>query len=120
MPDEKPTQDVQFEVGAEKGRAWLKLMTAGVPPVQIGLDPQAAFEMGEGLARAAHMARFGEAPQSDESYLRDQIRERVTEQLHDHMVTRITHMLKTLRHSAQHNDRKLAQTLVETILQKVV
>ena len=119
MADQRTTQGVRWEVGARKGEAWIKLSTPDVPPIEIGIEPQAAFEMGEGLARVAHHAKFGKPPQSDRSYLQEQIKSRVTDQLREWMVNRVTHMLKTLRTDPAYKDRKLAETLVDTILTKV-
>ena len=83
------------------------------------MEPQAALEGAEQLARAAHMARFGKPTQSDRGYLAEQIRSRCTDQIRDWMVNRVTHMLKTLRTSPAYPDRKLAETLVDTVMTKV-
>lgn len=120
MAEGKPVQSVWLEVGADRGQAWIKISTAGASPITIPIDPQAAFECAEKLARAAHTAKFGEPPQSDESYIRDQIRARVTDNIRDRMTNRVSLMLNTLREDKRHNNRALAQLLVETILQKVV
>lgn len=118
MADKKPIP-VRFEVGNDGGTAWIRLSTPGVPPITIPMDPQAAFEGAENLARAAHMARFGKPPHSDRSYLAEQIKSRVTDQIRDWMVNRVTHMLKTLRTNPAYPDRKLAETLVDTVMTKV-
>ncbi len=112
-------QSVRFEVGHDKGSAWIRLSTPGVPPITIPMEPQAAFEGAEQLARAAHMARFGKPAQSDRSYLAEQIKSRCTDQIRDWMINRCTHMLKTIRHSPAYTDRKLAETLVDTVMTKV-
>ena len=119
MADEKPTQAVRLEVGHENGKAWIRLSTAGVNPITIPMEPQAAFEGAEQLARAAHMARFGKPPQSDRSYLAEQIKSRCTDQIRHWMINRVTHMLRTLRTSPAYSDRKLAETLVDTVMTKV-
>ena len=118
MPESKPVQGVRLEVGAEDGKAFIRLSTAGVQPITIPMDPQAAFEGAEQLARAAHTAKFGKPPQSDVSYLAEQIKSRITDQLRDWMVTRVTLMLKTIRTDPGYTDRTLAETLVDTILTK--
>ena len=119
MPDEKKVQAVRFEVGHQDGHAWIRLSTPGVPPITIPMEAQAAFEGAEQLARAAHTARFGKPPQNDRSYLAEQIRSRCTDQIRDWMVNRVTHMLRTLRTNAAYPDRKLAETLVDTVMTKV-
>lgn len=119
MPDAKKIQAVRFEVGHDNGAAFIRLSTPGVPPITIPMDPQAAFDGAEQLARAAHMARFGKPAQSDRGYLAEQIKSRCTDQIRDWMVNRVTHMLRTLRTSPAYSDRKLAETLVDTVMTKV-
>ncbi len=119
MTEEIPSQNVHCEVGAQRGKAWLELSTKGVPPIKIALDAQAAFEMGESLARAAYTARYGTEPPSDTGYLHEQIRARVTEQMRDMLANRVSVMLNSLRHDPHYNNRRLAETLVDTILTKV-
>ena len=120
MPDEVNANAVKWEVGTEAGQVWMRFTSPGVPPLTITVDPQAAFDQGEMLARAAHAARFGEDPASDTAYLQQQIRDRVTEQLRGFMVTRIGVMLNSLRTSPAYSNEKLAATLVDTILTKLV
>jgi hypothetical protein len=120
MAEGKPVQAVVLEVGTDRGQAWLRLSTPGVSPITIPIEPQAAFECAEQLARAAHTAKYGKPPQSDKSYLAEQIKSRVTDQIRDWMVNRVTHMLRTLRTNPAYPDRKLAETLVDTVMTKVV
>ena len=120
MPDEINAQAVKWEVGSEAGQVWMRFTSPGVRSLTITVDPQAAFEQGEMLARAAHAAQFGEAPASDAAYLQEQIRNRVTEQLRGFMITRIGVMLNSLRTSHAYSNKKLAATLVDTILTKLV
>lgn len=119
MAEAKPIQGVKVDIGAEKGKAWMTLSTQGVPPVTIALDPQAAFEMGESLARAAHTARFGKQPKSDASYLHAQIKSKVTEELRNFLARRIEVMLHSLREDKTWSHAKLAGELVDTVLTKV-
>ena len=119
MAEAKTIQAVRFEVGHDRGQAWIRLSTPGVPPITIPMEPQAAFDGAEQLARAAHMARFGKPAQSDRGYLAEQIKARCTDQIRDWMVNRVTHMLRTLRTSPAYSDRKLAETLVDTVMTKV-
>ena len=119
MADATREQAVRLEVGHDQGKAWIRLSTAGVPPITIPMDPQAAFEGAEQLARAAHMARYGKPAQSDDSYLKEQIRARLTDQMRDWLCNRLTIMLKTIRHSPEYSDRRLAETMVDTVMTKV-
>lgn len=120
MPDEINAQAVKWEVGTEAGQVWMRFTSSGVPPLTITVDPQAAFEQGEMLARAAHAARFGQAPASDAAYLQEQIRSRVTDQLRGFMINRIGVMLNSLRTNKAYSNEKLSATLVDTILTKLV
>ena len=120
MADEMQAQAVKWEVGTEAGQVWIRFTTPGVNPLTITVDPQAAFEQGEMLARAAHQARFGKAPVSDQAYLQEQIRNRVTEDLRKFMVTRVSVMLNSLRTNKHYSNPKLAAELVDTILTKLV
>ena len=117
--DDRPSQAVAIEVGHTGGTAWIRLSTKGVPDVTIPIEPQAAFDTAERLARAAHTAKYGKPPATDASYIQEQIRSRVTDQIRDWMVNRVTHMLRTLRTSPAYSDRKLAETLVDTVMSKV-
>lgn len=117
--DAKPMQAVTWEIGAEKGQAWIKFLTAGANPLTIPMDPQAAFEMGENLARAAHMARFGEPLQSDMNYLQSQIRARVTEDFRMFLVQRISMVFNSTRFNKKWSNGKLAGEVVDLVLTKV-
>lgn len=114
-----PQQAVNMEVTAERGRVTLHLATAGAPTMPISVDPQAAFELGEQLARAAHQARFGEPLKSDQSYLLEQIQKRVSEDMRTFLAQRLAVMLTSLRENKAWSNDRLALELVDTILTKV-
>lgn|GEM_PF-5879368 len=117
---DQATQGVTWEVGDKNGKCWVRFSTAGAQPLTITIDPQAAFEMGELLARAAHQARFGAPPaNADASYLADQIRRRTTEDSRKFLVRRIEIMLNSLRENRTWTNVRLAQKLVETVMAKV-
>lgn len=119
MADQPAVQGVTWTVQDRKGAVIMRLATEGAQPIEITVEPQAAFEIGEQLARAAHTARFGEPLQSDMSYLQDQIRERVTEDYRMFLVRRISVMLNSLRDNPGWSNGRLAAELVDTILTKV-
>lgn len=96
------------------------LDAAGMPSLPVTLEPQAACEFAEKVARAAHVARYGKPLQSDMGYLQQEIKSKVTDQLRDFLVTRVTHMLRNLRHNAGWSDPKLAAELVDVVLSKAV
>lgn len=112
-------QAVRWEVGAAAGQTWIRFTTAGAPPLTIPMDPQAAFEMGENLARAAHAAKFGVPAQSDNGYLHEQMRAKVTEEMRMFLIQRLSVMLNSTRHNKRFSNGKLATELVDTILTKV-
>jgi len=64
------------------------------PRSHIVFDPQAAFDFAEQLARCAHEARFpGERIPTDFSYLAQQVKQRLTEEMRDRLVVRMRTML---------------------------
>ena len=116
---DKPTQAVRWEVGQQDGKCFVRFTTAGANPLTIPMEPQAASEMGEMMARAAHMAVFGKPLKGDIGYLKDQVKSRVTDRLRQMMVTRLTVMLNSLREDKTRSNRKLATELVDVVLNKV-
>ncbi|MCR4331265.1 MAG: hypothetical protein NUV34_00955 [Sulfuricaulis sp.] len=119
MADQPAVQGVSWTVQDRKGVVVMRLTTEGAQPLEISVDPQAAFDIGEQLARAAHTARFGEPLKSDMSYLQDQIRKRTTEDYRMFLVQRVTVMLNSLRNSPGWSNGRLAAEVVDTILTKV-
>jgi hypothetical protein len=64
------------------------------PVPHVVFDPQAAFGLAENLARCAHKAKFpGERIPDDFSYLAQQVKQRLTEQMRDRMIARVHTML---------------------------
>ena len=85
---------------------------------RIDFDPQNAFEIAEGLARTAHKARFGENAPDDTSYLAQQIKSRLTEQMRDKMVQRVAIMLTSMiRQEKSHG--YMALQIVDTVFAEV-
>lgn len=66
------------------------------PTTQISFDPQNAFQFGEQIARTAHKARFGTEAPNDGSYLGQQIKAKLTEDLRDRLAIRAGHIMRTL------------------------
>lgn len=81
-------------VGDDKGQVFIRFPQ---PMQAVVLDPQNAFQIAEGLARAAHKARFGEDPPSDASYLGQQVKTRITDELRDAKIARVTVMLNNMQ-----------------------
>lgn len=89
-----------------------------VPPINIPMDPQAAFDAGEIMARMAHKVRFGEHVKSDQDYLAEQIRSRTTEQYRHFLVNRIKLMFNSLREDKKWSNQRLAEQVVDTVVTK--
>lgn len=82
------------------------------------MKPENAFPIAEGIARAAHRAKFGDTPNNDHSYLAQQVRARVTEQLRDRMVVRAGVMLTSMIEK-QKDVSYMAQQITDSILAEV-
>lgn len=119
MSTEKQPQAVHLEILNGGNKVVIQLTTAGVPPVQIPMDPQAAFEGGEAMARMAHAVRFPhETLKKDQSYLADQIRARTTEQYRNFLVKRVELMFNSLREDKKWSNQKLAEEVVDVVVTK--
>lgn len=116
---EKKVQAVTWEVGAEKGQAWIRFYTQGANALTIPIEPQAAFDMGESLARAAHFARHGKANESDSKYLLEQARNKATAKMHTFLINRFTVMLNSMRDDKKWSNHALATELVDIAFNKV-
>lgn len=112
-------QAVTWEVGAEGGQAWIRFYTAGANPLTIPIEPQAAFEMGENLARAAHFARHGKANETDSKYLLEQARNKATAQMHTFLINRITVMFNSMREDKKWSNHALATEVIDQVFNKV-
>ena len=119
MADQKTDVQVSFDVGSRLGECWIRFTAPGVSPITIPMEPQAAFEMGEKLARAAHTAKFGKAPEeADGAYLMSQVKSRVTEDLRKMLIQRISVMFNSTRFDKAWSNPKLAAEVVDNILTK--
>lgn len=110
---------VSAHVVVDKGNVVLMLKSAGISDLPFTLDPQLASELAENIARGAHEARFGHAPVSDVSYLHQQVKSRVIENMRQLLITRITVMLNSMREDKGWSNRRLAMELVDVIFAKV-
>lgn len=87
-------EKVDIGLGVLSGKV---AMQWGTPRSHIVFEPQNAFEFAEHLARAAHRARFpGDRMPDDFSYLAQQVRERLTQELRDRLAVRVRTMLPSL------------------------
>lgn len=80
----------------------------------IVFDPQSAFDFAEQLARAAHRARFpGDKIPEDFSYLAQQVKQRLTDDMRDRLVVRMRTMLPGILESKDLN--YVSRQVVDTI-----
>ncbi len=88
------------------------------PTTFITFDAQNAFDFGEQMARCAHKARFGEDAPSDGSYLAQQVRSRITEDLRNRMITRAVLMMRSMV-GQEKSPEYIAAQVVDTIFAEV-
>lgn len=106
-----PNENVDVAMKVVQGKV---LMTWPQPRAHIFFEPQAAFNLAENMARAAHNARFpGEKLPSDFSYLAQQIKQRLTDEMRDRLVVRVRTMLPSVLESKDLN--YVARQVVDTI-----
>ena len=91
------------------------------PATQIVFDAQNAYQVGEALSRAAHEARYGvpASAEADESYVAQQIRARVTEDMRVRAINRVTLMLGSMERHGR-TPGYIAMQLVDAILREVI
>ena len=89
-PEEVRRGKTNMMIGVEDGFVFVRYPQ---PMLAVVMEPQNAFDIGEQLARAAHRARFGEDPPDDRSYLANQIRERLTDEMRSRMINRVIILL---------------------------
>ena len=107
---------IHVAVGDRNG----KVLLAFDRPVQNWvLDPQNAFQIGEAIARAAHTARFGQAPlKTDGPYIAEQVKARVTDEIRTRMVLQAGFALRSMLDQG-HKPDYMARELVDRILSEV-
>lgn len=112
-------QSVRTEVTVFGKNVVLSLSTAGVGTVPITLDPQAASQMAEHLARAAFEAFHGNPARTDISHVHAQVQAKVTAQMESLLRKRLEVMLNSLREDRTKSNAWLATELLHTVLTKV-
>lgn len=107
----------QVVVGDENGRVFLRFPD---PKAWIAFDPDNARLVAEAMARAAYKAHYGRDAPADRSVLGQQVKARVTDEIHDTMVQRIALMLNSMRENRQFSNGQLALILVDRIFSDVL
>lgn len=105
----------EVAIGVNSGRVIWRFPQA---VTWVAHDPQNAFDIAEATARAAHEARFGTKAPSDGSYIAQQVKARVTEDLRNRMVIRAAVMMRSLVRQERDPDY-IARQLVDTIFSEV-
>jgi S-adenosylmethionine synthetase len=104
-------------VGVEKGRAVLRFPK----PIEFAaFDSANAMQVAEALSRAAYEAHHGKAPPDDVSIVAERVKQRVTQEVRDRMVTRINLILISQREKKTVSNGHLAMELVDRILSDVL
>lgn len=114
-PDEIARGKTNMLLGVEAGNVFVRFPQ---PMQVVVMEPQNAFEIAEALARAAHAARFGENVPNDQSYLAEQVRLRVTEEMRDRKVARVAILLQNMRENPK-TPGYWAMTIVDTLLSDI-
>ena len=85
------------------------------PTQNLAMEPGDAFPIAEGIARAAHDAKFPGEKLGDGSYIAQQARARVTEQIRDAMVQRAAIVMGNL-YQKKWTPAKAALEIVDIVL----
>ena len=94
-------ESVDIALKDHKGKV---MMIFPRPVPHIIFEPQNAFNVAENLARCAHKARFpGDRLPEDFSYLAQQVKQRLTDQMRDRLAVRVRAMLPSLLESKDLN-----------------
>lgn len=111
---DKPAS-VDVALGIHDGKI---VMTWRTPTSIITFDPENAFQLAEAIARSAHEAKFGKVVQTDKSYLAQQIKYRVTDEIRGRMVLEAGFSLKKMLEQDRGPDY-IAKEIVDRILSEV-
>ena len=93
-PDDVRRGKTDMMIGDEHGKVFQRFPQ---PVEVVVLDPQNAFQLAEQIARAAHRAVTGQEPPEDVSYLQQQIKARVTDDMRDRKIARCTVLLNNMQ-----------------------
>ena len=107
---------VDVAIGVHEGKVVARW---ALPTTQIVFDPQNAFQIGEAMARAAHEARYGAPVQTDESYIAEQVRARVSENLRLKMINRFVLMFGSMERQRK-TPKHIAEQMVDALLREIL
>lgn len=109
MTQEEPTR---VSIEDRDGKVVLQFSK---PTQNLVMDPGNAFPIAEAMARAAHRAKFPGQAMPDGSYIGEQVRARVTEDLRNRMVARAAIVMGNL-YQKKWTPGKAALELVDIVL----
>lgn len=112
MSEVTTTEKTRIAIEARSGKVILQFSK---PTQNLAMEPADAFPIAEAMARAAHSAKFPGEKLEDGSYIADQVRARVTEQLRDRMVVRASLVLNNL-YQKKWTPGKAALEIVDIVL----
>lgn len=93
-PEDVRRGKTDMMVGDERGKVFVRYPQ---PVEVVVMDPQNAFTIAEAMARAAHKAKFGKEPESDHSYIAQQIRSRITDEIRERKINRCAILLNNMQ-----------------------
>lgn len=102
-------------VGDEGGKVVLKFHQ---PITWCELDPEMARQAAEAMAKAAYRCRYKVDPPDNRSALAGEMRERVTKQIRNELVTRMTLVIRSLQDKGR-APHLMAEEIVDQLLARV-
>ena len=102
----------RVEITANEGKVVLKFSQ---PTMHLVMEPANAYPIAEAMARAAHEARFPGEKLPDGSYIAQQVRARVTDDLRSRMIARAAIVMGNL-YQKKWTPGKAAMELVDIVL----
>lgn len=117
MTEETSDGATQVAIGVEKGRV---VMRFPKPLAFAAFDNANAMQVAEAMSRAAYKAHHGREPPSDVNMVAERVKQRVTAEVRDRMVTRINLILTSQREKKTVSNGHLAMELVDRILSDVL
>ncbi len=111
-PEDVRKGKTDLMIGEEHGKVFIRYPQ---PVEVVVMEPANAFNIGEAIARAAHKAKFGVDAPTDKSYIAEQVRLRVTEDMRDRKIARVSIMVNNAMNKEKTPGYWAAQ-IVDTLL----
>lgn len=114
-PEEVARGKTNMLVGDDRGHVFVRFPQ---PMTFLLMEPENAFHIAEAIARAAHKARFGTDAPTDRSYIAEQVRLRVTEEMRDRKITRVAVLVENAKRGGK-TTGYWAMQIVDAILSDI-